>query len=452
MKTLNRFLMTMALLITAVTGAWAAPRAFTLSMDYELDGYQAKTFYNLTANKDGILPTADSDLRYRESYGLYNYGSGNRGTTINLPVKAGEKLILEFQDTQNRSVTINSISNCSKDETATVGDFLVYTVTADASTLDVNVGRGGCIYAILVMQPSTSCIPMTYNINNMLTFSGETWSVAQSLAVNAADGFALTSFIKFDKDVITEVVDNAYSLNAKQYASVSLASTFTPAATYYTESDLVKPTYTFVADEKGYAITDNNITVSPALDENGKISLLSDMPVTVTPQTGYKLQSLTVGSLIVTGPDETTGAFSFTSGTEDLNATYYLVRDLSVQTSVQVVNGEGTEQNNFVLTKSGETYAYVDQPAYVLTDLLTNEALDQTDLECTLQKKNGETWEDYTAATPVPGEYRMKITPKVDGRYTNTGDVIVTGAFTLYFAQTVEVRADGFATFISDDL
>lgn len=456
MKTINRFLMTMALLITAVTGAWGAYTA-TLSMDYVLEGYQAKAFYDLAAsNTVGMrtdnLSEGNGQLGYREGFGYYNFGSGGRtGTPINIPVKTGDKLIIQFYCyTANKTSSITSISSCDV-ITHLEGDYYTCDATADASSITISVARYGCITSILVMQPSTSSIPMTYNINNMLTFSGETWSVAQSLAVNAADGFALTSFIKFDKDVITEVVDNAYSLNAKQYASVSLASTFTPTATIYTESDLVKPTYTFVADEKGYAITDDNITVSPALDENGNISLLSDMPVTVTPQTGYKLQSLTVGSLIVTGPDETTGAFSFTSGTEDLNATYYLVRDLSVQTSVQVVNGEGTEQNIFVLTKSGETYAYVDQPAYVLTDLLTNEALDQTDLECTLQKKNGETWEDYTAATPVPGEYRMKITPKADGRYTYTGDVIVTDAFTLYFAQTVEVRADGFATFISDE-
>ena len=461
MKTINRFLMTMALLITAVTGAWGAGYTVTLTLNYSYTDpntsvvYEGIKLYDLTKNDDGIMPT-DGSFRFRPwtaekgYWGMYNFDNGNRTATIKIPVKAGNKLIFQFTDTQGKGTTINSVTSCSTITKLDDG-YLACDVLSDASDITISIGKYSVITSILVMQPYTPYATVTYNINNMLTFSGETYRAPQAQTIIGSGDFTLGSLTLNKTDVKASVVENIYNLDATNLVAIDMASTFTQTTVTYTESDLVKPTYTFVADEKGYAITDDNITVSPALDENNKISLLSDMPVTVTPQTGYKLQSLTVGSLEVTGPDETTGALSFTSGTEDLDATCYLVRDLSVQTSVQVVNGEGTEQSRFVLTKSGESYDYADQPNYVLTDLKTKEALDQTDLECTLQKKNGETWEDYTAATPVPGEYRMKITPKADGRYTNTGDVIVTDAFTLYFAQTVEVRADGFATFISDE-
>ena len=73
-------------------------------------------------------------------------------------------VIFEFKDSQNRSVSINSVSNCTANATVTSGDFKAYDVTADATSLSVNIGRAGCIIAILVMEKDNDVETADYTI------------------------------------------------------------------------------------------------------------------------------------------------------------------------------------------------------------------------------------------------------------------------------------------------
>ena len=126
-------------MVFGIISAWAYTPVLTDS--YSVTGYKFKAYYNIAnENVSTICPT-EGDLRFRGSgYGIFNFGSGNRGADIAISVSEGDLLVAEFKDTQNRSVTINSISNCTKNATLTSGDLLAFDVNADATTLNFNIG------------------------------------------------------------------------------------------------------------------------------------------------------------------------------------------------------------------------------------------------------------------------------------------------------------------------
>lgn len=152
------------LLVCGVTSAWAYTPALTES--YAVTGYITKAYYNIAnTNVDNMCPVG-GDLRYRGSgYGLFNFQSGNRGADITLSVSKGDLIIFEFKDTQSRGVTINSVSHCTKNNTFTNGEFLAYDVNEDGTGININLGRAGCIIAILVMEKDASVETAGYTIN-----------------------------------------------------------------------------------------------------------------------------------------------------------------------------------------------------------------------------------------------------------------------------------------------
>ena len=167
-------LLVMAALVGGVNSAWAYTPALT--EDYEVAGYKLKAYYNIATENlnDMCPPYAANALTYRGSgYGLFNYGSGNRGADVTISVANGDLLLAEFKDSQARSVTINSISNCTKNDIVTSGDILAYDVTADATSLNINVGRGGCIIAFLVMEKDASASTAEFTINYLLNGAGD---------------------------------------------------------------------------------------------------------------------------------------------------------------------------------------------------------------------------------------------------------------------------------------
>lgn len=111
-KLLNLWLLTV-MIIVGSSGAWAYTP--TLTADYTVPGYKLKTFYNISGTNVSSICPESGDFRFRGGgYGLFNYGSGNRGADLNIAVAANDILIFEFKDSQGRSVTINSVSNCTK--------------------------------------------------------------------------------------------------------------------------------------------------------------------------------------------------------------------------------------------------------------------------------------------------------------------------------------------------
>ncbi len=161
----QKLLKSLLLVATMLVGSgnvWAYTP--TLTNSYAVAGYQSKAYYNIAnTNVDGMCPT-EGDLRFRGSgYGLFNFQSGNRGADVTLSVTAGDIVIFEFQDSQAKGSTINSVSNCTKNEILS-GTYLVYDVNTTASSVNVNVGRAGCIIAILVME-STGAPIHNYTIN-----------------------------------------------------------------------------------------------------------------------------------------------------------------------------------------------------------------------------------------------------------------------------------------------
>ena len=159
---LKSLLMALLMVIGATSVSAYSP---ALTAEYAVVGYKCKAFYNIASeNVDNMLP-ASGDLRYRGGgYGLFNYGSGNRGADITISVENTDLVIFEFKDSQNRSVSINSVSNCTANATVTSGDFKAYDVTADATSLSVNIGRAGCIIAILVMEKDNDVETADYTI------------------------------------------------------------------------------------------------------------------------------------------------------------------------------------------------------------------------------------------------------------------------------------------------
>ena len=119
-KLLNSLLISL-LMIFGTMSSWALTA--DLSMEYELVGYKAKAFYDLTSNDASIMPEGSTNLCFRSGWGLFNYGAGNRDAEVTIPVEATDILVCQFNDTQGRSVTINSVSGCTLSTTLSDGSF-----------------------------------------------------------------------------------------------------------------------------------------------------------------------------------------------------------------------------------------------------------------------------------------------------------------------------------------
>ena len=164
---LSKTLLVVVCLLVGVSSAWAYTPVLT--KDYKVAGYKVKAYYDISnTNVDNMCPT-EGDLCFRGvGYGLYNYGSGNRGADVTLSVSNGDLLLAEFKDSQGRGSIINSISNSTKNENFSSGDIWAFDVNADATTLNINVGRAGCIIAFLVMEKDASVATAEYTINYLL--------------------------------------------------------------------------------------------------------------------------------------------------------------------------------------------------------------------------------------------------------------------------------------------
>ena len=154
----------MIVAIMAMVGIQAWGLTTTLTEDFELAGYKFVALHDFTTNDEGIMPT-EGDLRFRSGYGLFDFGSGNRSASLNLSIAQGQLLVIDFRDTQTRNVTVNSITGCTKTDPQPNASYLYWDVNEDTATPTINIGRGGCVVAILVMEKDASAQTATYTVN-----------------------------------------------------------------------------------------------------------------------------------------------------------------------------------------------------------------------------------------------------------------------------------------------
>lgn len=146
-------LITLLMIVMGSTTALAA--GYTLQLNENSlvkEGYVIKQLYNFQKNTPAVLPTS-GDYRYRDGniWGLHNFGSGTRSGVVNIPVKAGDILVLQEYDNNNPN-TIN-VGTLNAELTASTG-FRVFDVTQTASSITFTVARyGGCV-AVLKLTTS----------------------------------------------------------------------------------------------------------------------------------------------------------------------------------------------------------------------------------------------------------------------------------------------------------
>lgn len=146
-------LITLLMIIMGSTTASAA--GYTLKLNENSlvkEGYAIKQLYNFQKNTPAVLPTS-GDYRYRDGniWGLHNFGSGTRSGVVNIPVKAGDILVL--QEYNNDIPNTINVGTLNAELTASTG-FRVFDVTQTASSITFSVARyGGCV-AVLKLTTS----------------------------------------------------------------------------------------------------------------------------------------------------------------------------------------------------------------------------------------------------------------------------------------------------------
>lgn len=135
------------LLVAGVNRAWAAGYTRTLTNTFNLDGYYLRAFYDFQNNTDNVLPTS-GDLRYRandgSNWGLHNYGSGTRSAVINIPVRAGEVLVLQQYNDDSYSINRGAWGSFST--------YHFYNITETAVDFTITIPRYGGVVAAAVMS------------------------------------------------------------------------------------------------------------------------------------------------------------------------------------------------------------------------------------------------------------------------------------------------------------
>ena len=137
-----------------------------LTASYSISGYESynKTFYNFRNNSPAVLPIS-GDLRYREDWGLHNFGSGPRSAVVSIPVAAGDQLVLQ-QYNDNYQTTINR--GDKNDGLSYYTGFQCFNITQDANDITISTPRYGGVVAVLVFSQKYSYSIDASNGTNIL--------------------------------------------------------------------------------------------------------------------------------------------------------------------------------------------------------------------------------------------------------------------------------------------
>lgn len=156
--------MLLAVLFCMLGGVKVWGYSTSLSESYTVKGYKNPVLYNFLKDSS-TLPTS-GELRYRDSnFGLYNFGRANRSATISISLKKDQLVIVNWFDTQNRAGNVCSIANCTVTTDYTGDNLTFLKVDKDSPTLNITLGRSGCVVAILVMDKDNSINLVDYTIN-----------------------------------------------------------------------------------------------------------------------------------------------------------------------------------------------------------------------------------------------------------------------------------------------
>ena len=180
MKTIIRIriILFVLLMIVGKEKSWADD----LTASYSISGYESynKTFYNFRNNSPAVLPIS-GDLRYREDWGLHNFGSGPRSAVVSIPVAAGDLLVLQ-QYNDNYQTTINR--GDKNDGLSYYTGFQCFNITQDANDITISTPRYGGVVAVLVFSQKYSySIDASNGTNILKTLTRGVVSMGESVTI-----------------------------------------------------------------------------------------------------------------------------------------------------------------------------------------------------------------------------------------------------------------------------
>lgn len=214
----------------------SAAHTISLSANTALDGYKTKAFYNFQNNDSSLLPT-EGDLRYREGgWGLHNFGSGRRQTTVSIPVSTGDVVILDAY-TSSASLAVGDIdikvTSCTANNSyATAIDsgkagYRSYDVTAEASSVQFDVCRYAGIGAALVMSPSGGASASRVSLGTSDVDYGFGQFTVKDGAIGTAKNVVTgIHYLKNTKDTDGNTVASKFYMDEKYGAAQSLTVSF----------------------------------------------------------------------------------------------------------------------------------------------------------------------------------------------------------------------------------
>ena len=197
--------------------------------------------------------------------------------------------------------------------------------------------------------------------------------------------------------------------------------------------------------------------------------ILEGAEINLTANTGYKFKTIEVkkgtvgsGNVDVTTNAETAGdcftEATFTTPADDATVEYKIVRDLTVQTKVQV--GDGKDGYRIRIKKQGDSFIPAEislqemLDLYTVTDQIEQKKLDflgqeaVCDLSIYAVDANGQpTGDPISYADLTPGRY-VAVAAALDDNYD--GETAPSNIFRLYQGYELTVPAGEFATFYSD--
>ena len=129
-----------------------------LNKDINIEGYGVKYLYEFKTNTPQVLPTS-GDLRYRDGFGLHNYGGGGRSADVSVKVSKDDILIFQEYTTTSgaNGPFLYNVTHATKDsELSDKLGYQVWKVNEDATSISLSLYRYGGISRMLRLRKSVN--------------------------------------------------------------------------------------------------------------------------------------------------------------------------------------------------------------------------------------------------------------------------------------------------------
>ena len=459
-------LITLLMIIMGSTTASAA--GYTLQLNENSlvkEGYLIKQLYNFQNNTPAVLPTT-GDYRYRDGniWGLHNFSSGARSGVVNIPVKAGDILVLQEYDKNNPN-TIN-VGTLNAELTASTG-FRVFDVTQTASSITFTVARyGGCVAVLKLTTSVDISFSKDGNENILGTLPSNVTSLTGdfSIPVNSSlfqDGYTLKNWT--DGNVDYELGEN-YTTKS----DIVLTPTFSQNTVARTDAlSIVNVTYPNVVwtedNNPAYVVsqaTFNGEVQDVYVKVDGKtLSLDAVNGLKLTLPAGVSASDLTVSSGSISAEGQvitytgSNGVVTFTYGgdAENLNGlvvTYPLTEKPVISTNIEKDSYEVKVDDELSLSittlnmENGTYQWYSNTTASTEGGTAVTGANTSNFVVPTSEANNGVTYY-YCVATNSLGSVTSKIVGVTVNAYPMIHTDIANGAYALSIgdSQTLSIAA-----------